>query len=75
MKSALLLIAGVVAGFFIAHQVSKTPKGLQFLIDLDSKAKEFSDAVVEGFKTREAELRTADPQGVISDLASHTRAK
>lgn len=77
MKGLLLLIVGAAAGFVIAHQVAKTPQGKQFFAEVDSKAKEFGDAVVEGYKAREAELRTAvaDAQGVISDLTARTRAK
>jgi hypothetical protein len=58
MKNILLLIIGVGAGFAIAHQVSKTPAGKQFFEDVDSRAKEFSAALIDGYKTREAELRS-----------------
>jgi hypothetical protein len=57
MKNVLLLILGVGAGFAIAHQVSKTPAGKQFFEDVDNRAKEFSAALIDGYKTREAELR------------------
>jgi hypothetical protein len=57
MKNILLLILGVGAGFVIAHQVSKTPAGKQFFDDVDSRAKEFSEALIDGYKAREAELR------------------
>jgi hypothetical protein len=58
MKSILLLIVGVGAGFVIAHQVSKSPAGKQFFEDVDNRAKEFSAALIDGYKTREAELRS-----------------
>ncbi len=58
MKNILLLIVGVGAGFVIAHQVSKTPRGRQFFDDVDSKAREFSAALVDGYRAREAELRS-----------------
>ncbi|MCU1513511.1 MAG: hypothetical protein JWO10_601 [Microbacteriaceae bacterium] len=72
MKSLLLLAFGVGVGFIAAHQFNKTPEGKKFFEDVDSRAKEFSGAVVEGFKTREAELRAAvaDAEGVIADLRS-----
>ncbi|HEY4269985.1 MAG TPA: hypothetical protein VGM94_17515 [Galbitalea sp.] len=57
MKNILLLIVGVGAGFVIAHQVSKTPAGKQFFEDVETRAKEFSSALIDGYKTREAELR------------------
>ena len=70
MKSILLLAVGVAAGFVVAHQVAKTPEGKRFFDDVDSKAREFSSAVVDGYKAREAELRAAvaDAEDVIADL-------
>ncbi|MES2170065.1 MAG: hypothetical protein V4479_05000 [Actinomycetota bacterium] len=59
MKSLVLLIVGVGIGFVAAHQINKTPEGKRFFADVDSRAKEFSSAVVEGYKAREAELRAA----------------
>jgi hypothetical protein len=70
MKNILLLIVGVGIGFVAAHQFNKTPQGRAFFEDVDSKAKEFGGAVVEGYKAREAELRAAvaDAENVIGDL-------
>jgi hypothetical protein len=72
MKSILFLIVGVAAGFVIAHQVSRTEQGKKFFDDVDSKAREFGSAVVDGYKTREAELRAAvaDAEDLITDLRS-----
>ncbi|MCU1412282.1 MAG: hypothetical protein JWR04_2989 [Rhodoglobus sp.] len=70
MKGILLLAVGVVAGFVVAHQVAKTPEGKRFFDDVDTKAREFGSAVVDGYKAREAELRAAvaDAEDVIADL-------
>ena len=70
MRSILLLAVGVAAGFIVAHQVSKTPEGKKFFDDVDSKAREFGSAVVDGYKAREAELRAAvaEAEDVIADL-------
>ena len=70
MKSIILLAVGVAAGFLVAHQVAKTPQGKQFFDDVDSKAREFGSAVVDGYKVREAELRAAvaEAEDVIADL-------
>jgi len=75
MKSALWLIVGVGVGFLAAHQVAKTPQGKQFFDDVDSKAREFSGAVVDGYKQREAELRAAvaEAEDVINDLSNRTK--
>ena len=72
MKGLFLIIVGVGVGFIVAHQINKTPEGKKFFEDVDSRAREFSSAVVDGYKTREAELRAAvaDAESVIADLRS-----
>ena len=67
MKGLFLLAVGVIAGFVAAHYVSTTPQGKQFFDDIDARAHDFGDAVVDGYKTREAELRAA-AEGLASDL-------
>jgi hypothetical protein len=75
MKGALLLIAGAAIGFVVAHQVAKTPEGKQFFDDVDSKAREFGEAVVDGYKAREAELRAAvaEAEDAIADLSKRIK--
>ena len=75
MKGVFLLIAGVAIGFVAAHQVAKTPQGKAFFDDVDSKAREFGEAVVDGYKTREAELRAAvaDVEETIADLSKRVK--
>ena len=67
MKGVVLLALGVAAGFVAAHYVSKTPQGKQFFDDIDARAHDFGDAIVDGYKTREAELRAA-ADGIVSDF-------
>ncbi|WP_158864466.1 hypothetical protein [Leifsonia sp. AG29] len=59
MKSFLWLVVGVAIGFVVAHQVNETPKGREFFSSLDRKARDFTDAVSDGYRQREAELRSA----------------
>ena len=75
MKSALFLVVGVAIGFVVAHQVSRTPEGKAFFDDVDSKAREFGSAVVDGYKAREAELRAAmaEAEDVIADLTQRAK--
>ena len=75
MNKILWLIAGVGIGFVAAHQVAKTPQGQQFFDGVDSKAREFGSAVVDGYKAREAELRAAvaEAESVIADLTNRAK--
>ncbi len=75
MRGALLLIIGIGVGFVAAHQVAKTPQGKQFFDDVDTKAREFGGAVIEGYKQREAELRAAvaEAEEVIADLSNRAK--
>jgi hypothetical protein len=59
MKNIFLLIVGVALGFVIAHRVSKSEQGQAFLSDIDSKSRDFKDAIIEGYRLREEELRSA----------------
>ncbi len=71
MKRLLWLVVGVGVGFVAAHQLNKTPEGRRFFEDVDTKAREFGSAVVDGYKAREAELRAAvaDAEDAIADFA------
>lgn len=75
MKSLLLLVVGVGIGFLAAHQVAKSPEGKQFFSDVDARAREFGSAVVDGYKSREAELRAAvaEAEVAIADLTSRAK--
>jgi hypothetical protein len=59
MKSFLWLIVGVALGFVVAHKMNETPQGKQFFSSLDKKARDFGGAVSDGYRQREAELRSA----------------
>jgi polyhydroxyalkanoate synthesis regulator phasin len=71
MKSILWFVIGIAAGFAIAHQVNKTEQGKRFFDELNKKAQDFGEAVGEGYRKREAELRDAlEGAGeTISDLS------
>ncbi len=75
MKNVVWLVAGIAIGFVAAHQVSRTPQGRQFFDEVDTKAREFGSAVVEGYKQREAELRAAvaEAEDTIADLTSRLK--
>lgn len=70
MKKLLLLAVGAGIGFIAAHQINKTPEGQKFFADVDSVTREFTGAVVDGYKSREAELKAAvaEAEETIADL-------
>jgi hypothetical protein len=58
MKSIVLLVVGTAAGFAIAHQVNKSPAGRKFFGQVETRAREFGSALIDGYKTREADLHS-----------------
>lgn len=59
MKQFFWLVIGVIAGFVVAHKVNETEKGKAFFANLDAKTRDFTGALVDGYKEREAELRAS----------------
>jgi hypothetical protein len=78
MKRLVWFIVGIAVGFVLAHVVAGNPKGKRFFDEVDTRAHEFSAAVVEGYKEREAELRdvvsdaVADAGDTLTDLANRS---
>jgi len=70
MNKLVWLVAGVAIGFVAARQVEKSPEARQFLDEVDAKAREFGEAVIDGYRQREAELRAAvaEAEATIADL-------
>jgi hypothetical protein len=71
MKNFIWFVVGIATGFVIAHEANKTQQGKAFFSDLDAKAREFGEAISDGYRQREAELRSAlgDAEAVIDDLS------
>ena len=57
MKKLLFLAIGVVIGVFAARRIEETEKGKAFLDNVDSRGREFTDAVKDGYQARDRELR------------------
>ncbi len=70
MKSAILLMVGVTAGFLAAHAVARTPQGRAFFDEVDQKAQEFGAAVADGYRARQAEFSQ-----VVDDVADDIRRR
>lgn len=67
MKNFIWFVVGLTTGLLIAREAGKTRQGKQFFADLDTKAREFGEAISDGYRKREAELRDA-----IGDIATDT---
>ena len=74
MKTVFWLIVGTGLGFVVAHVVSRNPAGKKFFDGIDSRSREFAAAIVDGYRDREAELRSivADTNNAISELGKNT---
>ncbi len=59
MKSVLWLAVGIVLGFAAAHQANETPAGRAFFADVRAGSRRFVRALADGYRSREAELRSA----------------
>jgi hypothetical protein len=71
MKNTAWLVVGIAIGFLAAHRAEKSPQARQFLDDVDAKARDFGDAIIDGYRQREAELRAAvaEAEATIADLS------
>ena len=58
MKQLSLVVLGILIGIVAAHQVGRTALGARLLAAVDTGTKAFTGAVAEGYRSREAELRT-----------------
>jgi hypothetical protein len=70
MKNFIWFVLGVGVGLVISREASKTRQGTQFFNDLDTKAREFGEAISEGYRKREAELRDAIGGAVEVEVAA-----
>jgi len=68
MKNFIWFGLGVGVGLVISREASRTRQGKQFFSDLDTKAREFGEAISEGYRKREAELR--DAIGGVAEVAA-----
>jgi hypothetical protein len=73
MKKLTWFIAGIALGMVAARQVEENPAARQALEDAKRSALNLKDAVVEGYKEREAEL--AKPKPKRTTTSSSTRPK
>ncbi|MEA9985117.1 MULTISPECIES: hypothetical protein [Subtercola] len=77
MKKVLWFAAGITVGVLAAHQFNQTAQGKKIFAELDSKIKDFSDALVDGYHERESELRAAigDAGDTVKDTVKKAAAK
>lgn len=70
MRRISWLIVGVALGFVAAHFVNQTPEGRRFFERVNRGAKEFSEAVAEGYRDAEEGFSAAldDVERRLSEL-------
>ena len=61
MKRSFWLISGVAIGLVVAKRLAENPKAQAVVDDAAKRAKEFGEAVAEGFREREAQTKKAAP--------------
>ena len=57
MRTIALLALGAVVGAVAVTRMQQTPKGREMLDAADSRVREFTDAVKDGYSSRDRELR------------------
>lgn len=69
MSRIFWFIAGITLGFFGAHLANRTATGQRVFGRIDQGAREFGEAVVRGYRSREAEFASTidDVEQALSD--------
>lgn len=57
MRTIALLAVGAIAGAVVVTRMQQTPKGKEILDAADARVREFTDAVRDGYSSRDRELR------------------
>lgn len=57
MRTIALLAVGAIAGAVVVTRMQQTPKGKEILDSADARVREFTDAVRDGYSSRDRELR------------------
>jgi hypothetical protein len=72
MSRIFWLILGAAVGFVAAHFASRTSTGQRVFTQIDRGAKEFTEAVARGYRSREAEFSSTlnDVERALTDLKS-----
>ncbi|GAA2173412.1 hypothetical protein GCM10009846_15320 [Agrococcus versicolor] len=57
MRSIVLVALGAAVGAYAVTRMQRTPKGREMLDGADARVREFTDAVRDGYASRDRELR------------------
>ncbi len=57
MRTIALLAVGAIVGAVAVTRMQQTPKGKDILDAADARVREFTDAVKDGYSSRDRELR------------------
>ena len=60
MKQLTAVIIGILIGFLVARRVGTGTAPSRLLAEVDARRRAFAGAVADGYRSRDAELRTDD---------------
>lgn len=73
MRKFKWLVGGIVIGFIAAHFVSQSPEGRRFFDRVNQGAREFNDALYEGY--RKGDVGAAEALDDVEQALKTLRAK
>jgi sRNA-binding protein len=75
MRKLFWLISGISIGLAVAKQIEQNPAAKAIANDVERAAREFGNAVVEGFREREEELAPKKPAAAAKTAARKPAAR
>jgi hypothetical protein len=75
MRKLFWLVSGISLGLVIAKQIEQNPAAKAIANDVERAAREFGNAVVEGFREREEELAPKKPSAAAKPAARKAAAR
>jgi sRNA-binding protein len=75
MRKLFWLISGISIGLAVAKQIEQNPAAKAIANDVERAAREFGNAVVEGFREREEELAPKKPAAAAKTVVRKPAAR
>ncbi|MEY4349661.1 MAG: hypothetical protein RL719_958 [Actinomycetota bacterium] len=75
MRKLFWLVSGISLGLVLAKQIEQNPAAKAIANDVERAAREFGNAVVEGFREREEELAPKKPASAAKPVVRKPAAR